>query len=96
MQDANIKYGCFDPLADTRDFVQETKDELLDAINYQRMGIESGDIPIIQGAVVIRFLKDIYRLVAGPGLPNLPKSQVRKAAFIRPFLTLHCGLLRRV
>lgn len=57
------EYGCLDLATDPRDFSREAQEELLDAINYVKWAMARGDMSIVEGAVILHFIKGIYRLL---------------------------------
>jgi hypothetical protein len=63
MQDAISHYGTLDLSSDRRDFIEEAEEEILDAINYIKIAMARGEIPLVGGAVIIHFLKGVYRML---------------------------------
>ena len=66
-QDALNKYGILRLLDDPRDFVDELREELLDAINYTRWAEVKGRIPRDTANGIVWILKNIIQC-------NLPKK----------------------
>ncbi len=57
MQDGCTKHGCLNLEMDPRNFRIEASEELLDTINYLRLGIARGEMPEQEGRSMIRSLK---------------------------------------
>jgi hypothetical protein len=62
-QDGRRVYGCMDLDKDPRDFSVEAQEEVLDAINYIRWAMARGDRSLVDGAIIVHFLKGIYRMM---------------------------------
>ena len=51
------KYGIINPRTDSRCFVNEATDELLDALNYAEWAMEKGEIPFCRWVLIERHIK---------------------------------------
>lgn len=60
MQEGTPKYGCLDLANDTRDYFEEAKEEIADAINYIKWAVARGDMPKWKGQAIINNLKGIF------------------------------------
>jgi len=57
------KYGPIHPLTDSRDFLKEMADELLDGLNYAQWAMEKGQITLCEWVIADRDIKFVlYRL----------------------------------
>ncbi len=57
MQDGRAKHGCLNLETDPRNFRLEASEELLDAINYLRLGAARGEIGGGEGESMVQSLK---------------------------------------
>jgi len=51
------KYGVINPLTDSRCFVEEATDELLDSLNYLQWAMEKGELSFCEWAEIDEFIR---------------------------------------
>lgn len=57
------KYGVMNPRTDSRRFIEEATDELLDALNYAEWSMEKGEISFCQWVLIERCIKHSIELL---------------------------------
>jgi hypothetical protein len=66
--EGNVKYGPIEPLNDTRSFLKEAQEELLDTLNYLEWAMLKGEICLCRWFTIDRDIRFIfYRLNDGNG-----------------------------
>ena len=53
----NVKYGLIQPLTDSRCFVSEAVEELLDGLNYLEWAMEKGEVSFCEWAEINEWVR---------------------------------------
>jgi len=59
----NSKHGLIDPKNDSRCFRQEAIEELLDALNYNDLAMEKGEVSICQWVLTEKYIKFAIKFI---------------------------------
>ena len=65
--EGNVKYGLINPLNDTRSFLKEAQEELLDTLNYLEWAMLKGEISLCRWFTVDRNIRFTFYRLNGKG-----------------------------